>query len=79
MSLLPQRTVPVTHPEHSVRSEHLAQWRSAARRVARAWELWLKSEDSERAWAHDVYLDALDREEQAAALLEQDGRALHGG
>lgn len=52
----------------------LEQWRTAAQRVCRAWEQWLASDETERDWAHDVYLDALAREEQAAERLEQDVR-----
>jgi hypothetical protein len=59
-----------------LRSEHLQQWRLAARRVAKAWDLWLASEQAERDWAHDVYVDALAREEQAALILERDACAL---
>jgi hypothetical protein len=54
----------------------MADWRSAAKRVARAWETWLASEEAERDWAHEMYLDALAREEQAAARLECDVREL---
>jgi hypothetical protein len=54
----------------------MAEWRSAAKRVSRAWEAWLASEDAERDWAHEVYLDALAREEAAAARLECDIRGL---
>ena len=54
----------------------MADWRSAAKRVTRAWETWLASEDAERDWAHEMYLDALAREEQAAARLESDVREL---
>ena len=63
---------------HRVRQEHLEQWRSAARDVARAWEVWLASDDAERDWAHQVYLEALAREEQAAAHLEEDARTFDG-
>ena len=56
----------------------MADWRCAARRVSRAWEAWLASEDEERDWAHEMYLDALAREEQAAARLECDIRGLSG-
>lgn len=55
--------------------EHLEQWRTAARRVARAWEQWLACDTAERDWAHMVYLDALAREEAAALRLERDTRA----
>lgn len=61
-----------------MRQEHLDQWRNAARDVARAWEVWLASDDAERDWAHQVYLEALALEEQAAAQLEEDTRALDG-
>jgi hypothetical protein len=61
-----------------VRAEHLEQWRAAARRVDRAWEVWLASDQAERDWAHEVYLEALAREEDAARRLEQDARALDG-
>jgi hypothetical protein len=57
-----------------VRPELLEQWRSAAKSVARAWEVWLASDEAERDWAHQVYLEALGREERAAELLEQDAR-----
>ena len=53
----------------------LDEWRSAAKRVARAWEVWLSSDEAERDWAHGVYMEALDREERAAARLE-DGALL---
>jgi hypothetical protein len=56
----------------------MADWRSAAKRVARAWETWLASEEAERDWAHEMYVDALAREEQAAARLECDVRELSG-
>jgi hypothetical protein len=42
--------------------------------VGRAWQVWLASDEAEQDWAHQVYLEALDREEQAAARLER-GRA----
>jgi hypothetical protein len=42
--------------------------------VGRAWEQWLASDETERDWAHEVYLDALAREEQAAVRLERDIR-----
>jgi hypothetical protein len=54
----------------------MADWRSAAKRVGRAWEAWLASDDAERDWAHEMYLDALAREERAAARLECDVREL---
>jgi hypothetical protein len=54
--------------------ENLEQWRTAAKRVGRAWEQWLASDETERDWAHEVYLDALAREEQAAVRLERDIR-----
>jgi hypothetical protein len=57
-----------------VQPELLEQWRAAARSVTRAWEVWLASDDAERDWAHQVYAEALAREERAAALLEQDAR-----
>jgi hypothetical protein len=56
----------------------MADWRSAAKRVARAWETWLASEEAERDWAHEMYVDALAREEQAAARVECDVRELSG-
>lgn len=56
--------------------EHLEQWRTAAQRVERAWQQWLACEPTERDWAHDVYVDALAREEQAALRLQRDARAL---
>ena len=56
-------------------SEPLEQWRSAARRVESAWSAWLASEASERDWAHEAYLNALAREEQAALRLERDARS----
>jgi len=58
-------------------SERLEQWRTAARGVARAWDAWLASESCERDWAHEAYLNALAREEDAAALLEHEARVLH--
>lgn len=61
-----------------MRQEHLEQWRNAARDVAHAWEVWLGSDDAERDWAHQVYLEALAREEQAATHLEEDARAFDG-
>lgn len=61
-----------------VRAEHLEQWRAAARQVDRAWDVWLSSDQAERDWAHEVYLEALSREEEAARRLEQDARALDG-
>lgn len=61
-----------------VRAEHLEQWRAAARKVDRAWELWLSSDQAERDWAHEVYLEALAGEEEAARRLEDDARALDG-
>ena len=54
----------------------MADWRLAAKRVGRAWQAWLASEDEERDWAHEMYLEALAREEQAAARLECDVREL---
>ena len=54
---------------------HLEQWRTAAKRVGRAWEQWLACDPAERDWAHDVYVDALAREEAAALRLERDTRA----
>ncbi len=51
-------------------SEQLERWRTAARRVAQAWDLWLASDPAERDWAHEVYVEALAREEQAALALE---------
>jgi hypothetical protein len=54
----------------------MADWRLAAKRVGRAWEAWLASESAERDWAHEMYLDALAREEQAAARVECDVRGL---
>jgi hypothetical protein len=58
--------------------EPLDQWRAAARQVAHAWDIWLASEEAERDWAHEVYRDALAREETAAARLEQHAHALAG-
>jgi hypothetical protein len=58
-----------------MREQLLEEWRAAAKRVARAWEVWLASDEAERDWAHGVYMDALDREERAAARLE-DGALL---
>ena len=58
-----------------MREQLLEEWRAAAKRVARAWEVWLASDEAERDWAHGVYTDALDREERAAARLE-DGALL---
>jgi hypothetical protein len=57
-------------------SEHLKEWRSAAKRVARAWDYWLAADESERDWAHEVYSEALAREEQAALVLARDADAL---
>ena len=74
MGLL-HRLAPMPVTETSVESA-MAEWRSAAKRVGRAWETWLASEDAERDWAHEMYLDALAREEQAAARLECDIRGL---
>ena len=54
----------------------MADWRLAAKRVTRAWETWLAADDDERDWAHEMYVDALAREEQAAARLECDVRGL---
>jgi hypothetical protein len=59
-----------------LRSEQLERWRTAAQQVAHAWDIWLASDDAERDWAHEVYVAALCREEQAAALLEENSRAL---
>lgn len=58
--------------------EPLDQWRAAARQVAHAWDIWLASDEAERDWAHEVYRDALAREERAAAQLEQHARARAG-
>jgi hypothetical protein len=60
------------------RAEHLEQWRAAERRVDRAWQVWLASDQAERDWAHEVYRDALAREEEAARCLEHDARVLGG-
>jgi hypothetical protein len=66
----------VTKPEALAWSEHLEQWRSAAKRVGRAWEEWLAADETERDWAHEVYLGALAHEEAAALRLERDARGL---
>jgi hypothetical protein len=58
-------------------AERLQQWRMAAQRVAGAWSAWLAADASERDWAHEAYLNALAREEEAAGLLEHEARALH--
>lgn len=57
------------------RLEHLKQWRTAAQRVAAAWGQWLTCDATERDWAHEVYADALAREEEAALRLERDVKA----
>jgi hypothetical protein len=74
ISNLPAR--PVEAPVAGDRLEHLEQWRTAARRVTRAWEQWLACDAAERDWAHTVYVDALAREEAAAIRLERDARAV---
>lgn len=72
----PHRAVePLIDPESSEELEH---WRSAARRVASAWSAWLAAEASERDWAHEAYLNALDREEEAALRLERGARGRDG-
>lgn len=72
----PHRTVePLIDPELSEQLEH---WRSAARRVESAWSAWLAAEASERDWAHEAYLNALDREEEAALRLELNARGRDG-
>ena len=72
ISNTPTRSVEA--PAQGRRLEHLEQWRTAAQRVARAWEQWLACDAAERDWAHDVYVDALGREEAAALRLERHAR-----
>lgn len=69
ISNLPTQSVEAPAPDGW--HEHLEQWRTAAQRVARAWEQWLACDTAERDWAHDVYADALAREEAAALRLER--------
>jgi hypothetical protein len=68
--------VSATGVTERVRTEHLEEWRAAARRVDHAWDVWISSEQAERDWAHEVYLDALAQEEEAARRLEDDARTL---
>jgi hypothetical protein len=72
MSIWQRSTGPVVEDDDHAVSEQLERWRTAARRVAQAWDLWLASEPTERDWAHDVYVEALAREEQEALALERD-------
>jgi hypothetical protein len=78
MALFQHELDQATEVTERARAEHLRQWRAAARRVDRAWDIWLSSDQAERDWAHEVYLEALAREEEAARRLEQDARALDG-
>ncbi|HEY2600253.1 MAG TPA: hypothetical protein VGI67_01765 [Thermoleophilaceae bacterium] len=70
--------MPVYETVEDVRSEYLERWRVAARQVGHAWEVWLASDEAERDWAHEVYLEALAREEAAAYRLELHERAAAG-
>ncbi len=74
---LKPRAHPRVEEADSLRAEQLEHWRAAARQVGHAWDIWLASDEAERDWAHEVYLEALSREEQAASLLEDHSRALH--
>jgi hypothetical protein len=76
MPRLKHRPDPAVEEAARLRSEQLDRWRKAARQVAHAWDIWLSSDEAERDWAHEVYVEALWREEQAAALLEDHTRAL---
>jgi hypothetical protein len=76
MSRLKSRADPALEEAARLQSEQLERWRKAAQQVAHAWDIWLSSDEAERDWAHEVYVEALSREEQAARLLEDHTRAL---
>ena len=78
MALFQRELESATEVPERVRAEHLEQWRAAARKVDRAWDVWLASDQAERDWAHEVYVEALAREEEAARRLEDDARAVDG-
>jgi hypothetical protein len=48
-------------------SQELQEWRSSARRVARAWNSWLAADRHDRDARYHTFVSALDDEEQAAA------------
>src|SRR4051812_14661194 len=56
-------------PAYSAAPE-LEQWRTAAQRVAPAWNAWLAVDWSDRARAYGVYLEALAEEELAAQRVQ---------
>jgi hypothetical protein len=71
MPRLKPRADPAVEEAARLQSEHLERWRKAARQVAHAWDVWLSSDEAEQDWAHEVYVEALAREERAAALLQE--------
>jgi len=58
-----------------LRAEHLEQWRHASREAMRAYRTWSGASRSDRHALYVAFLDALRREEQAAARVERDASA----
>jgi hypothetical protein len=50
----------------------VAEWRSAAFRVAAAYEEWKAAGSDDRAHAHELYVSALAEEEIAADRLQRE-------
>ena len=59
-----------------LRTEHLQEWRRAARRVARTYKEWCAANARDRHHLYLSFLDALGCEEQAARRLELDAGVL---
>jgi hypothetical protein len=57
-------------------TEHLQEWRRAARRVARTYKEWCAANSRDRHHIHLSFVDALGCEEQAARRLELDAGVL---
>lgn len=59
-----------------LRTEHLQEWRRAARRVVRTYKEWCAANGRDRHHLYLSFLDALGCEERAARQLELDAGVL---
>ena len=59
-----------------LRTEHLQEWRDAARRVMRTYHAWCAASRSNKAERYRSFLDALRREEMAARQVERDATSV---
>ena len=59
-----------------VHTDHVEEWRDAARRVTRTYKAWCAASRRERRGRYLAFLDALVCEERAARLVEFDTAGL---